>query len=33
MLDEKLLGTPDIRLEFSNGKELNGWDVINYIQK
>ena len=33
MLDEKLLGTPDIRLEFSNGKELNGWNVINYIQK
>ena len=33
MLDEKLLGTPDIRLEFPNGKELKGWDVINYIQK
>jgi len=33
MLDEKLLGTLDIRLEFPNGKELKGWDVINYIQK
>ena len=33
MLDEKLLGTPDIRLEFPNGKELKSWDVINYIQK
>ncbi len=33
MLDEKLVGTPDIRLEFSNGKELKSWDVINYIQK
>ena len=33
MLDEKLLGTQDIRLEFPNGKELKSWDVINYIQK
>ena len=33
MLDEKLLGTPDIRLEFPNGKELKSWDIINYIQK
>ena len=33
MLDEELLGTQDVRLEFSNGKELNSWDVINYIQK
>ena len=33
MLDEELVGTPDIRLEFSNGKELKSWDVINYIQK
>lgn len=33
MLDEKLLGTPDIRLKFSNGKELKSWDVLNYIQK
>ena len=33
MLDEKLLGTPDIRLEFPNGKELKSWDVINYSQK
>ena len=33
MLDEKLLGTPDIRLEFPNEKELKSWDVINYIQK
>jgi len=30
MLDEKLVGTPDIRLEFSNGKELKSWDVVNY---
>ena len=30
MLDEKLLGTPDIRLEFPNGKELKSWDVVNY---
>ena len=33
MLDEELVGTQDVRLEFSNGKELNSWDVINYIQK
>ena len=33
MLDEKLLGTQDIRLEFPNGKELKSWDAINYIQK
>ena len=33
MLDEKLLGTSDIRLEFPNGKELKSWNVINYIQK
>ena len=33
MLDEKLLGTQDIRLEFPNGKELKSWDIINYIQK
>ena len=33
MLDEELVGTQDVRLEFSNGKELNSWDVINYAQK
>ena len=33
MLDEELVGTQDVRLEFSNGKELKSWDIINYIQK
>ena len=33
MLDEELVGTQDVRLEFSNGKELNSWDVISYSQK
>lgn len=33
MLDEELVGTQDVRLEFSNGKELNSWDVISYAQE
>ena len=33
MLDEELIGTQDVRLEFSNGKELDSWDVIRYAQE
>ncbi|EHI78655.1 hypothetical protein HMPREF9093_01085 [Fusobacterium sp. oral taxon 370 str. F0437] len=33
MLDEELVGTQDVRLEFSNGKKLNSWDVISYAQE
>ena len=33
MLDEELVGTQDVRLEFSNGKELDSWDVIRYAQE
>ena len=33
MLDEELVGTQDVRLEFSNGKDLNSWDVISYAQE
>lgn len=33
MLDEELVGTQDIRLEFSNGKELDSGDVIRYAQE
>ena len=33
MLDEELVGTQDVRLEFSNGKELDSGDVIRYAQE
>jgi hypothetical protein len=33
MLDEELVGTQDVRLEFSNGKELDSLDVIRYAQE
>ena len=33
MLDEELVGTQDVRLEFSDGKELNSWDIISYAQE
>ena len=33
MLDEELIGTQDVRLEFSNGKEIDSWDVIRYAQE
>lgn len=33
MLDEELVATQDVRLEFSDGKELNSWDIISYSQK